>query len=65
VTTYHSGLGESKPEADADQAPEFGQESPMEICSWCGLMMRFGRGQLVKTTCPPCKTEYFTEATNA
>jgi hypothetical protein len=61
VTTYHSGEVEDK----GDVAPPFGQESPMEICSWCGLMMKFGRGPLVKTTCPPCKGEFFSGVENA
>lgn len=60
MTTYHGAVGDGKPEVPAeDGAPAFGQESPMEICSWCGLMMKFGRGPLIKTTCPPCVGEFF------
>ena len=41
------------------------EDRPLEICSWCGLMIRWGRGPVSHAICNPCKIEFFPEVLHA
>lgn len=42
-----------------DVAPDKPLDDLLIMCSWCGFMMRFGRGPTSHGICKPCKLDFF------